>query len=210
MIKFLPALALIFTGPLSAKEEKSTPDQALVEHAEKAEKLADDQDSLSADVQDLIDSQTNTKVIELLSEVETLMAEAVDDLEQFKTGGETIAIETEIIEKIFEAAQEKSKSQGKGEKSPQNQAMLDMMQRMMGKEPSKGKPGEKKDGEKPGGQEGSDGQKGDSDAANEAQSSGAIEGNTEVRRVPKAAGKIGAGLPQEFQKALDAYNRRTP
>ncbi len=102
------------TATLWAEESPpvvTAPDQkeALAKHREGSTKLADDQDLLSADVQDLVDSQTNPKVIQLLSEVETLMAEATDELEQQDTSGETIAIETEIIEKIFEAAKEKSR-----------------------------------------------------------------------------------------------------
>jgi len=82
--------------------------EALKKHAEKSDALADKQDSLSADVQELIDEQTNAKVIELLSAVEMLMAEATERLEDQETGGETIAIETEIVEKIFEAAKQKA------------------------------------------------------------------------------------------------------
>jgi hypothetical protein len=36
------------------------------------------------------------------------MAETTDRLDEKNTGGETIAIQTEIIEKIYEAAKEKS------------------------------------------------------------------------------------------------------
>jgi len=96
----------------TAPEKKLTEQEraeAMVEHRDGSAKLADDQDAVSADVQELIDEQTNPKVIKLLSEVETLMAEAIDQLELQKTGGETIAIETEIIEKIYEAAKEKSR-----------------------------------------------------------------------------------------------------
>ncbi|MDB4364316.1 hypothetical protein N9Z09_03295, partial [Akkermansiaceae bacterium] len=82
--------------------------EASQKHDKGSEKLADDQDSVSADVQELIDEQTNAKVIQLLTQVETLMAETTDRLEEKNTGGETIAIQTEIIEKIYEAAKEKS------------------------------------------------------------------------------------------------------
>ena len=77
-------------------------------HAKGSVETANDQDELSADVQDLIQEQTNPKVIQLLDEAEDLMGEATERLEDKKTGGETIAIETEIIEKIYEAAKEKS------------------------------------------------------------------------------------------------------
>jgi hypothetical protein len=82
-------------------------------------------------------------------------------------------------------------------------AMLDMMQRMMGKEPGQGQ------GQKPGqgqGDKGGEGQTGDSDAANKDLAEGG-EGTKEERRIEKKGGKAGTHLPPEFQKALDAYNK---
>lgn len=104
-------LAMGLIAPLAAEEKKPTQAEkvkAMAKHQKGAEKLSLEQDDLSADVQELIDEQTNPKVIELLAKVETLMAETVDELEDQNTGGETIAIQTEIIEKIYEAAKEKS------------------------------------------------------------------------------------------------------
>ena len=98
-------------APLTAEEKKPTQAKkakATAEHQKGSDQLSDEQDHLSADVQELIDEQTNAKVIELLSNVEGLMAETIDKLEDRDTGGETIAIQTEIIEKIYEAAKEKS------------------------------------------------------------------------------------------------------
>lgn len=109
LITFLLGLGLL--APLTAEDKKLTQAEkakAIAEHQKGADKLSDDQDNLSADVQELIDEQTNSKVIELLSDVEGLMAETIDMLEDRDTGGETIAIQTEIIEKIYEAAKEKS------------------------------------------------------------------------------------------------------
>ncbi|MGJ8695305.1 MAG: hypothetical protein ACSHYF_03245 [Verrucomicrobiaceae bacterium] len=79
-------------------------------------------------------------------------------------------------------------------------AMLEMMQQMMGKGQPDQKPGQQA-GDKAG-----QGMKGDSEAANEA-SGGPNDGKTAERRVPKSTGRSGAGLPPEFQKALDAYNK---
>lgn len=84
-------------------------------------------------------------------------------------------------------------------------AMLDMMQRMMGREPQPGQ------GQQPGqnqgqGNQGGEGQTGDSDSANE-DVAGNGKGTKTERRFEKAGGKVGAGLPTEFQKALDAYNK---
>lgn len=86
----------------------------LEQHGEKAQLLSIEQDELSADVQDLIDEQTDAEVIGLLREIEVIMADATDLLEQKNTGGETIATETEVIEKIFEAAKKKQQKQQEG------------------------------------------------------------------------------------------------
>ncbi len=178
--------------------------EILAKHSKGSVTLATDQDELSADVQDLMDGQTNEKVIRLLENVEEIMGETIDRLDRKDTGGDTLAAQTEIIEKIFQAAKKKQQqSQQNGQQSPQGSAMLDMMQRMMGK-----KPGGQK-GQQPGkgkGSKGGEGQKGDSDAAN-GKFQGKNEGNKETRSIPKKAGKAGSGLPSEFQKALDAYNK---
>ena len=80
-------------------------------------------------------------------------------------------------------------------------AMLDMMERMMGKNP-----GGNQSGESPG-QQGGEGQTGDSDAPNTDQESLGGGESSEERRVPKSSGRAGVELPSEFRKALDAYNR---
>ena len=81
-------------------------------HQRGAKNLSLEQDDLSADVQDLIDEQTDPEVVKLLSEIEITMAEATDLLEQTNTDGSTIAVETEVIEKIFEAAKKKQQKSG--------------------------------------------------------------------------------------------------
>lgn len=188
-----------------AKQNNTEPQLSVADanhkHSDGAKKVAGEQDELSADVQDLIQEQTDGNVIKLLEEAEKLMAEATDNLEIRKTGGETIAIETEIIERIFEAAKKKQQSSSSSPNSQKNMgAMLEMMERMMGK-----KPGDQP-GEKPGEQAG-EGSEGDSDKANEFDSDSNNEGNSTTRRIPKSAGTAGSALPRELQKALDAFNK---
>jgi hypothetical protein len=199
----LTALTALFTGwiPLLLAAEEKKPDDVLAEHREGANKVADKQDELSADVQQLTIEQTVPQVIELLNEVEKIMDEATDQLAAAETGGTTLAAQTEIIEKIHAAAKEKQKQQGSGQSGS---AMMDMMERMMGKTPDGEKEGKGK-GEKPG-ETGGDGTTGASDAAN-GSSTGEAGGKSEARRVPKASGTSGLVLPEEFRKALDAYNR---
>ena len=174
--------------------------EAMDRHSRGSEKLADEQDELSADVQQLVIEQTAPKVIELLTDVEGIMDETTDYLVEADTGGVTIAAQTEIIEKIHEAAKAKQKKSGSGEAGG---AMMDMMERMMGKTPGGDKPG--KEGEKPGDQ-GGEGMTGESDAANE-RTAGDPDGRREERTLKKASGTAGRNVPAEFKKAFDAFNR---
>ncbi|YCM44447.1 hypothetical protein V2O64_00245 [Verrucomicrobiaceae bacterium 227] len=206
----LAFVALLATSSAEPAKEKPAPEgkateaekvTALNTHREGSEKAAIDQDKQAANASELIDEQTNQKVIDLLNQVESLMGETTDRLEDGNTGGDTIAIQTEIIEKIYEAAKQKAQSPSEGS-SPEGQqsmgAMLEMMEQMMGK----GK--EAKD--KPSQQGGPDEKKADSDSTNEA-SSGPSNTQKGERRVPRAAGKSGTNLPPEFQKALEGYNK---
>lgn len=105
-------------SPVAADITDFKPEKALTKEQKEA-KLADrkkesvelskEQDELSADVQELIEDQTNPKVIEMLEEVEQLMLGVTDNLSEADTGKDTLFNETKIIEKIFEAAKEKSK-----------------------------------------------------------------------------------------------------
>jgi hypothetical protein len=200
MMKVLTPIFLLtfFSGISFALEEEEDARSVMERHAEGSERLADEQDELSADVQQLVIEQTIPQVIELLDEVEGIMDETTDYLADTDTGGGTIAAQTEIIEKIHAAAKAKQQQGSSGE---EGSAMMDMMERMMGKKEGEGE-GE---GEKPGDKAGQ-GMTGDSDAANSG-AEGESSGNIEERTVPKAAGNAGKSLPSEFQKALDAYNR---
>jgi hypothetical protein len=191
----------IFSAALSGGHAGEVDREALkLRHQDGSTKLADEQDELSADVQQLALEQTVPKVIELLTEVEDIMAEATDWLADYDTGGRTIAAQTEIIEKIYEASKERQKQQGSGQSGG---AMMDMMERMMGKGQGEGQGEGEGEGE---GDEGGQGSGGDSDTANE-NVGGVAGGNTTTRRVPKAAGTAGRALPEEFRRALEAYNR---
>lgn len=189
---------LLATGTgIAAPADK---EEIAVKHREGAEKVAEEQDELSADVQQLTIEETVPQVIELLEEVEKIMDEATDWLMEPDTGGRTLAAQTEIIEKIHAAAKERQKQNGSGQAGG---AMMDMMERMMGKEPGQQgqKPGE------PGGEQGGTANKsGESDTPNEDITGDANE-KMEKRKVPKAGGTAGKALPEEFRKALDAYNR---
>jgi len=198
---FIAFTAISVNGLLAEEAQLETP-KSLEEHHAGSSVLSKRQDELSGDVQQLALEQTVEKVITLLKECEDIMGEATDNLAENNTGGDTIAAQTEVIEKIYEAAKEKQK-QGQGQSKP-GSAMMDMMERMMGKTPGGDKPGDKP-GKGPG-DTGGKGQTGDSDSANSA-NGGAGDGKSETRRIPKSAGVAGKALPEEFRNALDAYNR---
>ena len=190
-----PAMAQVAPA---GKPPKVDTAEILSKHLKGAEGVADKQDQLAADVQQLKIEQTNGEVIKLLDEVEFMMDDATEMLLDAETGGETIAAQTEVIEKIFEAAKKKQGGEGQGA-----QGMMEMMKRMMG-EGAEGD--EKKPGNKPGDKPG-DGQKGESDTANTANNGASSGEKAEERRVPKASGLTDQSFPEEYRKALDAYNR---
>jgi len=196
----IPLIILALSPAALRAEDAEERIDVIERHTRGSEQLADEQDELSADVQQLVIEQTVPKVIELLTEVEGIMDETTDYLADADTGGITIAAQTEIIEKIHEAAKQKQQQGGQGKAGG---AMMDMMERMMGKKEGEGK-GEGKG--KGAGDKGGEGQTGESDAANSSET-GTAGNKAEERRVPKAAGQAGRSLPDEFQKALDAYNR---
>ena len=196
-ILILPVLA-----PWLAIAQEVPAEDSPTSHAEGSAKVADLQDELAADVQQLTVEQTVPQVIELLNQVEQIMDETTDKLAESETGGDTIAAQTEIIEKIHEAAKARQQQKGSGQSGD---AMMDMMERMMGKEAEGDKKGESKGGGDSGEQAGQ-GATGLSDGAND-KVTGDGSGKSETRRVPKASGNAGHAMPEEFRKALDAYNR---
>ncbi len=188
------------TRALEQLRRAGATDQAtLQKHREAAAQVADKQDELSADVEQLAIEQTAPQVIEMFKEVKRIMDESTDQLADAETGGITLAAQTDIIEKILAASKERQKQSGGAGAG----AMMEMMERMAGETPEGDKQG--KPGQQPGDQAGQ-GATGNSDAANTAGAGGA-GGKNEARRIPKAGGTAGRMLPEEFQKALDAYNR---
>ena len=207
--------AVLAAPPLLTAAEPNHTDQpqemeaSIKKYEVSAKKLSLEQDDLSADVQDLIDEQTNPKVVKLLAEIEIVMGEATDNLEQANTDGSTIAIQTEVIEKIFEAAKKKKQQSGGESKDSEKSmdSMLEMMKNMMeggkdvGKKPGQGKKPGEGEGDTPGG-----GGKGSGSGSGQTGNPDNTAENSE-RRVPKNSGNSGGSLPREFQKAMDAYNK---
>ena len=76
-------------------------------HRETASKLAVQQDELQADTSDLILGETNEEVVDLLKKCRHAMNDAVDLLEVYNTGGQTLAAQSDVIELIYQAAKAK-------------------------------------------------------------------------------------------------------
>lgn len=190
---------------------KESPQEVATRILQSSEALAEAQDELSADVMELVESQTVAGVIKMLEEVEKIMAEVTDDLIEGETGGPTMAAQTEIIEKILAAAKEKQQSseESSGESKESMGAMLDMMERMMGKEPGDQKGSPQEGGKKPSDKGDGGGMTGDSDTAND-KANGEVGGEAEERIIPKGSAPSGRSLPNEFRKLLDAYNKNQP
>lgn len=201
--KRIRALTVLCPVILSLHAETEALEDAL------SEELIQKQDYLSGDVQELIEVQTQEGVIQKLEQVETGMVEATLALLEGDTGGETIAIQTEIIENAYEAAKEKQKSQSG--QSDTDKALMDMLKNMMGESDGQGqgeKKGEKKgDGEGEGDQAGK-GQTGDGNPDTAETSRTSTEPTGSVRTVPHASGTTGELLPQEFQELIDDYNQK--
>lgn len=198
MNRLRPVLAIL-CGLLPCATATAQAPAAPTPHRQAAEHLAEAQDELAADVQQLILEQTEPTVIRLFKDVQGIMGEATDRLANADTGGATIAAQTEVLEKIHAAAKEKQQSNGKS-----GSAMMDMMERMMGKNPD-GKADAKSQGQQPGTSGGS-GQQGTSDIPNSPITGTSNEKSPE-RQIPKSSGSTSLHVPLEFRNAFDAYNK---
>lgn len=161
------------------------------------QETTDQQDELSADLQELIQQETNQKVIEFLSQAEELMSQSTDLLESQTTGQSSIVINNEVIERLYNAA--KQKSQSPGQSKEQNDALMQMMQRMM-EEAFDDKEAQGNAQQSSGDGEGANG--------SSTQTLGnATSENTKQRRISRKSGTILKNIPREFQEIIESYNR---
>ena len=174
------AIALLLAPAIAWSADDPELAEKISRHQTGSVKLSDRQDELAADVQQLTIEQTQPKVIELFREVEEAMDEASERLYEHQTDGVTIAAQTDVIEKIYEAAKERQKQCSGGGDSAGG-AMMDMLERMMGKQPG----GQEGKGQKPGDQ-GGEGMTGDSDTGSK-DIEGANEGRAVEGRGPRGA-----------------------
>ncbi len=210
----LPALSA------DAQPDTTAPAQYSEKHKDISTDLAELQDELQADASDLIMDETKKETVELLKKCRKAMNDAIDNLELYNTGGETLAAQSDVIELIYQAS--KSKMQGSdGKPKPGSKGMMDMLRQMLGMEQSgqeqeggeqqgnesdedsKQQGKQNKTGKKPG--QGADGKS--NMAAN--QEHGTSDPNTmkENRTVPKSTGIGTQDMPDEFKEALEAYNK---
>lgn len=208
-----PAMILALSLPCAAAPAPAPEYSA--KHKETASKLAVQQDELQADTSDLILGETNEEVVELLKKCRHAMNDAVDLLEVYNTGGQTLAAQSDVIELIYQAA--KAKMTGAdGQPKPGGRALMDMLRQLLGMDHD-AQSAEQQEGGDEKGQEGSQkgsgnnsgrGTNGKSNMAS-SQDKGVSNPDTavETRSVPKSTGMSADDMPSEFRKALDAYNK---
>lgn len=202
-------LILIFSSiPCFANEEKSA------KHQEIATKLARQQDELQADTSDLILGETNVNVISLLKKCRHSMNDAVDLLEAYQTGGQTLAAQSEVIELIYQAAKEKMTGPD-GKPKPGGRALMDMLRQLLGMDNDDLAQGQQMEneigdgeGQNGAGKNPGKGMDGHSNMAS-TQQLGISNPDmaTDQRSVPKSAGVSTSDMPVEFHRALEAYNK---
>ena len=227
----LPVIFLAFSAlslPCPAAPEGQTIYTA--KHKETAEKLAVQQDELQADTSDLIMGETNEEVIDLLKKCRHAMNDAVDLLENYNTGGPTLAAQSDVIELIYLAAKARMSMPGGGAggklpklgengMKPGSEALMNMLRQLLGMDSesqsmqqgdSEGEgqgqgqgEGQNGRGNKPG--KGADGKSDMASSQEKGNSSPATA--VESPSVPKSPRLSAAHKPAEFRKALDAYNR---
>ncbi len=210
----LPALSA------DAPTDNVAPAQYSEKHKDISADLAELQDELQADASDLIMDETKKETVDLLKKCRKAMNDAIDNLELYNTGGETLAAQSDVIELIYQAS--KSKMQGAdGKPKPGSKGMMDMLRQMLGMDSSgedqeggeqqngdgegdSKQQGKKKEtGKKPG--QGADGKS--NMAANQERGISDPDTMKENRTVPKSTGIGTQDMPSEFREALEAYNK---
>ena len=225
-IVFLAADLRAVETPVQAAAD---PKARIAELNERTLGLAKRMDDLSAEAQDLVWNHTNTKLTDFLKEIDNAMLDARDLLEAQKTGGDTVAAQQDVLEKIYEAAkkaaqnsaqqqqqqegQEKKEGQGQGQgqgqpgeqgDSSSMDAMLKMMEQMLGITPAE-QPGQQ--GSQPGNQPGNGLQNGPGTGDDDPLRGRADKSMSEERTVPRAAGNPAGLLPPEFRGPMESFRK---
>lgn len=182
-------------------EDQSEPAAAGVklskeELEEKILKVAREQGELAADLQELIEDQTVEDVIALLELVEDAMDDATERLVRTDTGGEAIAAQTDVIEKIFQAA--KKKAENRKQQNQQQQEKEESGDEQ-GEEGQDGETGEGQSGEgQPGEGQPGEGQPGEGQPG-EGQPGEGQPGEGQPGEGQPGEGQPGEGQPGEGQ-----------
>ena len=118
------AAASVLLAPGARAEEAPPPASAptkdrATELKDRTATLARRMDDLSAEAQDLIWNHTNPKLTEFLKSIDDAMLDARDLLEGYRTDGETVAAEQDVLEKIYEAAKKAAQKSGGQQQQPQ-------------------------------------------------------------------------------------------
>lgn len=205
---------MILALALTCAAEQPHSQEYAAKHKETASRLAAQQDELQADTSDLILGETNQNVVELLKKCRHAMNDAVDLLEVYNTGGQTLAAQSDVIELIYQAAKTKM-TRSDGQPKPGGQALMDMLRQLLGMNSDDQSAGQQEgdgkglaDSQRGSGKRPGRGADGKSNMAS-AQEKGVSNPDmaAETRSVPKSTGISPDDMPSEFRKALDAYNK---
>lgn len=162
--------------------------------------LADEQDELQADVMDIVSEQTDRETITLLEQCRHAMNDAVDELEGGRTGNVAIAAQTEVIELIYQAASRMNSGSQSGSGST---TLMNMIRQMLGMEADSTHK-ETSPYSSPGSGTGGAGSSTPDNLPDEKSDQTPIH---KTRTVPKSTGSGATDMPEEFRRALDAYNK---
>ena len=174
-------------------DEKQSKQLGFKEYAKKARGLSEEQKKLFLQLQALHEKGPSPKLAELLKSIEKPMLDAQNLLMRPQTDGDTIAAETEVIERVLAATQQACKS-------CKNQSIAKMMQQLA----QSLKKGMGKGNGKAGG--GNDSPY-DSNVQSGNHKGGNFNGN-DTRDRQGVSGKVLESVPIEFRDALEAYFKK--
>lgn len=165
-------------------------------YSEKSNRIADEQDDLHRMLKQVLEKVEDQQAIKLLEGAGSAMKDAEGMLKKPQTDVETIAAQTEVIERLSGAFQQEAKKQQKGKGKGQGSKMMAMLMQMMMQ-------GQGKGGSKPG-----KGSGGFSDDPNKRFTGPDFKKNDPERTVDKTGGTETKKLPEEYKNAIEAFYRK--
>ncbi len=163
------------------------------EYKEKTDRLADEQDDLHRMLESVKEKiKSCPAAVQLLESTGKAMKDAEKMLLKSQTDAETVAAETEVIERLSGAFQQSCKNA----KQQQGAKMMAMLMRMLMQQQGKG-------GSKPG-----KGAEGFSDDSNKRFTGPDFQKNDPKRSIDLTGGADSIKLPEEYKSAIEAFYKK--